>query len=107
MSQFAENVWLVLKTVPKGKVITYQLLATAAGNARACRAVGTILNHNQHIITIPCHRVVKSNGQVGGYVAGVFKKIALLQTEGVTIINNHIDLKHFLYTPAKLPYETN
>ena len=105
MSEFSERVWRVLQQVPSGKVITYQLLAQAAGKPKAFRAVGTILNHNTQLIVLPCHRVVKSNGSVGEYVSGIDKKISLLISEGVVITNEKINLAHYLV--KNIPYETN
>lgn len=102
MSEFADKVWLVLKTVPAGKVTTYQLIAQALGNPKAFRAVGTVLHNNKQLIILPCHRVVKSDGNISGYAGGVNKKIALLTKEGVPVKNNCVDLEHYLYTPKSL-----
>ena len=102
MTEFADKVWTVLKTVPAGKVTTYQLLAKAIGRLRAFRAVGTVLHNNKHLIVLPCHRVVKSDGNISGYAGGVNKKIALLKKEGVVVKNNFVDLEHYLYTPKPL-----
>ena len=72
-----------LLQVPKGKVTTYRELAHATGT-RAYRAVGQALKNNPHPIDVPCHRVIKSDGRVGGY--GGFstseKKALLLEKEG-------------------------
>lgn len=102
MGEFADNVWLILKTVPVGKVTTYQLIAKALGKPKAFRAVGTVLHHNKQLIILPCHRVVKSDGSVSGYAGGVNKKITLLKKEGVPVINNRVDLEYYLYTPKKI-----
>lgn len=105
MSTFSDRVWIVLKTIPPGKVTTYQHLAAAAGNARASRAVGTILHHNPHLRIVPCHRVVKSTGQLGGYAAGAAQKKLLLQQEGVNIPQATVDLSTYLIIPKQ--YEAN
>ncbi len=84
---FAEKIFERLKKIPAGKVTTYKALAVAAGNPNAARAVGNILNGNPNLISVPCHRVVKSNGDVGGYALGTEKKIKLLRKEGVEIKN--------------------
>lgn len=82
--------------IPRGKVSTYKKLAEAL-NSKAYRAVGNALNKNKKPILIPCHRVVKSNGEIGGYSRGVKEKIRLLREEGVEIKDNKIDLKRYLY----------
>ena len=87
-----------LLKVPRGKVTTYRDLAHAV-NTRAYRAVGQALKNNSHPIEVPCHRVIKSTGEVGGY-AGYStsdKKARLLKKEGVTITNGRIDLDRFGY----------
>ena len=76
-----------MKEIPKGKVLTYKIVAKLAENPRAYRTVGNILNKNKNP-KIPCHRVIKSDGKIGGYKYGVKKKIALLKKEGI-IINPH------------------
>ena len=81
---FRERVFKVVGGIPKGKVLSYQQVAQLAGSSRACRAVGNILNKNPHK-DVPCHRVVRSNGEVGGYAHGVKAKITILQKEGVKI----------------------
>lgn len=68
-----------------GKVLSYKKVAELAGRPRAFRAVGNILNKNPDLRNIPCHRVIKSNGRVGGYKFGAKKKIALLKREGEVI----------------------
>lgn len=92
---FAERIFKLLKKIPAGKVATYKALATAIGNPKAARAVGNILNKNKNLISIPCHRVVKSNGDVGGYVLGIKKKIKLLKKEGVEIRKGKVE-KRFI-----------
>jgi len=66
-----------------------------AGNKRAYRAAGNVLHSNPNPIVVPCHRIVKSNGSLGGYGGGVKKKRKLLISEGVQIIGGKIDLKKF------------
>jgi O-6-methylguanine DNA methyltransferase len=73
----------VLKTIPAGRVATYADIAAAIGNPRAARAVGNVLNRNPNAPQVPCHRVVRGDGSIGGYAFGPNKKIALLQKEGV------------------------
>tara|TARA_B110000305_G_C19267482_1_gene552670 strand:- start:486 stop:734 length:249 start_codon:yes stop_codon:yes gene_type:complete len=74
---FDEQSYEQLSKIPKGKVSTYQEIARALG-VKAYRAVGQAMNRNQNLINVHCHRVVKSNGEVGGYALGQDAKIQLL-----------------------------
>ena len=78
---FTEKVYSIVKKIPKGSVLTYTEVASRAGNAKAVRAVGNILNRN-YDPSIPCHRVVRSDGKTGGYNRGQLQKMRLLQKEG-------------------------
>ena len=69
-----EDVYELLKKIPAGKVTTYGDLAKALGNPSASRIVGKILGQNPNPIQVPCHRVVMSNGKIGGYAYGSAKK---------------------------------
>ncbi len=79
---FSECVYDIVRNIPSGKVFTYKQVATMAGNPKAFRAVGNILNKN-YDPSIPCHRVIRSDGKIGGYNRGGKNKIALLKSEGV------------------------
>jgi methylated-DNA-[protein]-cysteine S-methyltransferase len=81
---FDEQSYEQLSKIPKGKVSTYQEIARALG-VKAYRAVGQAMNRNQNLINVHCHRVVKSNGEVGGYALGQDAKIQLLKKEGVEV----------------------
>jgi O-6-methylguanine DNA methyltransferase len=97
-TEFEYKVWRILKRVPWGRVTTYQALAQAIGYFRAARAVGNALHKNPWAPKVPCHRVVKSNGQIGGYRSGIRKKTALLKSEGVRIKDGKIvDFEKFLF----------
>ena len=89
---FRKKVCEIVKNIPKGKVLSYTEVARRAGCSRACRAVGNILNKNVDL-GIPCHRVVRSDGRVGGYNKGAENKIKLLEKEGVKIENGQIGQK--------------
>lgn len=78
---FDRRCYALLKQIPRGKVTTYKLLAEALGT-QAYRAVGNALSRNPDLVSVPCHRVVRSDGRVGGYAKGSDIKIALLQDEG-------------------------
>lgn len=94
---FTEKCYSFLKKVPKGKVTTYADLARAL-KSKAYRAVGNAMNKNQNAPIVPCHRVVRSNGEIGGYAGGPRKKIALLTKEGVKIQGGKVkDLNRYLY----------
>ncbi len=78
---FQEKVWQALLTIPYGQTWSYRDLASAIGDARACRAVGTANGMNRIAIVIPCHRVVNASGELGGYGGGVWRKKFLLDLE--------------------------
>jgi len=84
---FQKKVWQELLRIPKGKTITYQNLAHKVGMPKAVRAVANAVGANPLIIKIPCHRVVRSDGTLGGYSGkgGINTKRALLIKEGVEI----------------------
>jgi methylated-DNA-[protein]-cysteine S-methyltransferase len=89
-SQIAQDVYLVTSMIPRGRVSTYGAIAREIGRQRASRAVGRILRSNPWP-EVPCHRVVNSNGKVGGYGSeGISKKIELLASEGVEVRGIHI-----------------
>lgn len=79
---FRDAVFSIVKRIPKGEMLTYKDVAHRAGRPNAYRAVGNILNKN-YDPAIPCHRVVRSDGSVGGYNRGTKKKLARLRQEGV------------------------
>jgi methylated-DNA-[protein]-cysteine S-methyltransferase len=82
MKTFKQKVYEVVKKIPKGKVLTYKEVAERAGNLNASRAVGNILSQN-YDPKIPCHRVIRSDGKLGGYNRGVKNKEAILRKEGI------------------------
>ena len=91
---FATKVYRVVSKIPKGKVMTYQEVATFAGNKKAYRAVGRILNNNPDIKKIPCHRVIRSDFKLGGYAYGGTKaKRKILKSEGVNISKDKVIFK--------------
>jgi methylated-DNA-[protein]-cysteine S-methyltransferase len=81
LKPFRERVLEVVKHIPKGKTLTYKDVAALAGNPLAARAVGSIMRTNWDP-TIPCHRVVRSDGKVGGYNRGIERKKMRLKEEG-------------------------
>jgi methylated-DNA-[protein]-cysteine S-methyltransferase len=86
----SQSVYNLVSNIPPGKVATYGQLASSLGNSRGARGIGKILNKNPRPIIVPCHRVVCSDGHVGGYLYGKEQKISLLLNEGITIVNDLI-----------------
>ena len=93
MKNFKEKVYKILRSIPKGKVVTYGQLAKMAGNPRAARAVGGFMRINEDAPHTPCHRVVASDGTLTGYSAagGIKRKKQMLITEGVKFKGNKVD----------------
>ena len=75
---FKDQVLVVVAAIPEGETLSYKAVATLAGNRKAARAVGMILKRNTDP-TIPCHRVIRSDGSLGGYngLWGISKEILL------------------------------
>jgi len=86
MTEFEKRVYGIIKKISRGEVLTYKQVAVKLGNAGLARAVGNALNKNRDK-KVPCHRVIRSNGYVGGYAGGTEKKTVILKKEGVKIEN--------------------
>ncbi len=85
MKSFTEKVHAVVKKIPAGKVMTYQEVAKKAGSPKAYRAVASLMAKN-YDLTIPCHRVIRSDGGLGGYNrGGIIAKRKILIAEGYKI----------------------
>lgn len=80
-SEFQKNVWSHLVKIPYGKTISYKNLAQNCGNMQASRAVGNANGKNPLCIIVPCHRVIASDGSLGGFSGGLHIKKALLELE--------------------------
>jgi O-6-methylguanine DNA methyltransferase len=80
-TRYQQKVWKELVKVPYGKTISYGELARRVGNLRGARSVGMAVHFNPIGIIIPCHRVIMSSGELGGYASGVAKKKWLLEHE--------------------------
>lgn len=99
---FEERVWDLMRRIPAGKVTTYGLIARKL-ESKAYRAVGNACRRNPYAPTVPCHRVVKSDGTVGGFggkTTGktVAKKIQMLRSEGVEVQDGKImDFQKILF----------
>jgi len=85
-----KKIYKKLLEVPEGKITTYGELAKAVGIKNGQRAVGRMMNKNPYPVIIPCHRVVKSDGKVGGYAYGQQVKINMLSKEGIKIKEDKI-----------------
>jgi AraC family transcriptional regulator of adaptative response/methylated-DNA-[protein]-cysteine methyltransferase len=84
-SEFELAVWNVLRTIPYGTTCSYADVARTIRNPKAVRAVGSANGKNRHPIVIPCHRVVNTGGKLGGYGGGLWRKVRLLEVEGVKV----------------------
>jgi len=95
---FNQRCYELISQIPKGKIATYKQIATIL-NTKAYRAVGNAMANNPKLIIIPCHRIIKNNGYIGGYVLGINKKISLLENEGLIIKREKIvDFEKYIYS---------
>jgi len=94
---FSEKVWQAVRRIPRGRVATYGSVAAALGRPGACRAVGQALKRNPNAPAVPCHRVVRSDGRLGGFRGKdtASRKAVLLACEGIEIRGNRIDLERY------------
>ena len=81
LTDFEKSVYRVVLNIPAGQVRSYKWVAAAIGKPRACRAVGNALNKNPYAPAVPCHRVIKADGSIGGFALGVNRKKLLLKRE--------------------------
>ncbi|MDE1865942.1 MAG: MGMT family protein [Candidatus Micrarchaeota archaeon] len=95
--EFSERCRLAVKSVPRGRVTTYAAIARAL-HSRAYRAVGTAMRNNRDP-SVPCHRVVRSDGMVGGYNRGKETKVRILRGEGIKVVDGRIDLTVYAFKP--------
>jgi methylated-DNA-[protein]-cysteine S-methyltransferase len=85
INSFQKKVLDKLQAVPRGALISYQGLGAAVGSARSARAVGNALHNNPVPVYVPCHRVISSDGRIGGYGGGAGRKLQLLRSEGFAL----------------------
>ena len=85
-----KKIYKKLLEVPEGKITTYSELAKAVGFTNGQRAVGKFMNKNPYPVIIPCHRVVKADGKVGGYAFGEEIKTNMLKKEGIRVKDGKI-----------------
>jgi len=101
---FAQSVYALCKYIPRGKVTTYKAIAQAL-NCNSSQAIGQALKSNPYTPSVPCHRVINSNGTIGGFYGQttgtkIQHKIQLLQQEGISITNGKINLNKYFYPLA-------
>ncbi|TAL28968.1 MAG: methylated-DNA--[protein]-cysteine S-methyltransferase [Nitrospirae bacterium] len=89
-TDFEKKVWLALRDIPYGETRAYKWLAEKIGNTKATRAVGQALGRNPIPIVLPCHRVIESDGSIGGYSSGVDIKRRLLEIEYYNVISKKL-----------------
>ncbi len=80
-TEFEERVYAVVRRIPKGETRSYRWVAQRLGNADLARAVGGALSSNPYAPEVPCHRVIRSDGSLGGFMGGLARKRALLSQE--------------------------
>ena len=80
-SSFQDNVFKAVYTIPFGQVRSYKWVAKKAGHPRAIRAIASVLKKNKDLFVVPCHRVIRSDGSIGGYILGTRIKKMLLDLE--------------------------
>ncbi len=102
---FFELVYDMVRQVPQGRVTTYSAIARFLNNPRGSRAVGWAMRQCPYTNDdVPCHRVIKADGSVGGYGAeGVLKKASLLRKEGIKVRQGRIELSRYLFTNFSFP----
>jgi methylated-DNA-[protein]-cysteine S-methyltransferase len=86
-----KDVYSILTKIPPGKVSTYGDIARALGHPRGSRAIGRIVAINPNPISVPCHRVIKSNGEIGGFKYGEQMKKEILEKEGIKFQNKVVE----------------
>ena len=103
---FDQRCHALLAQIPKGRVSTYRELAHALGS-KAYRAVGQAMNRNPNLMKVPCHRVIKSNGEIGGYALGADKKGNCFWRKGFRWrrMDGSVYPNTFILIPPDLKYE--
>lgn len=97
---FASKVYDVVKMIPRGKVMSYKMVAESL-DCKAYQAVGQALRKNPYAPIVPCHRVVASDGSLGGFMGkrsgrNIKEKMRMLKAEGVQVTNGKVDKNYFV-----------
>ena len=97
--KFDESVYEYLKTVPRGAVVTYGMVARAIGRPRAARQVGNALHRNPYPVVVPCHRVVNREGRLAPAFAfgGIEVQARLLEEEGLSVKDGYVDMERYFW----------
>lgn len=82
-TEFEKKVYAAVSGIPAGQVRSYKWVAAKIGRPKAYRAVGNALNKNPYIGKVPCHRVIRSDGSLGGFAQGAARKRRLLKSESI------------------------
>ena len=90
LTKFTKAVLEATRKIPVGRVTSYGEIARFLGQAKAGRAVGNALNKNPYSPVVPCHRVVKASGGIGGFNRGIKAKVKMLASEGVRVDNGKV-----------------
>ena len=85
LTKFQKKVYKIVLSIPRGRTRSYKWVAIKIGNPKASRAVGQALNKNPYVGKVPCHRVIRTSGSLGGFSQGKRKKKLLLQAEGLDL----------------------
>ncbi len=96
---FDQAVYEYVKKVPRGKVVTYGMIACAIGRPRAARQVGNALHRNPTPVVVPCHRVVNREGRLAPAFAfgGMDVQARLLESEGVEVVGGYVDMAQYCW----------
>lgn len=95
---FQKQVYHLTQQISRGSITTYKEIGKKLGQrGQLYRAVGQALKHSPGLPEVPCHRVICSNGSLGGFNRGIKKKVCLLRKEGIIIKRNKIELKKYLF----------
>lgn len=95
ITPFQKSVLMATYNILRGSISNYQLIAQSLGKNKAYRAVANALARNPFPIIVPCHRVILSNGQLGGYQGGEYMKRSLLKMEGIKFNKNNQIINNF------------
>lgn len=102
-TEFQKQVWQALQNISYGETRTYQEIAIAIGKPKAVRAIGSACGANPIALIIPCHRVVRSDGSLGGYHWGIERKQKLIERENQVLNIEHLEQKRKLKSYQVLP----
>ncbi len=101
MTEFTKEVIKIIKSIPRGKVMTYGQIAATAGNPWGARQISRILSSMSSKYDLSWHRVVNSKAQISLKGEAYFEQLSLLADEGIELINNKIDFDKYLYQYTK------